>query len=130
MCSLPLVDYLTKKMARKTSRAFFLLTITNSASIVLVSLSFLCRGTQKAEISATQWKNILINGLKDTLWFSGVKFYWLGLNTIGEFDRLGRCFIDYTTAGVGKAKRELTCVTFTNHSSGPIYGIFRYAILK
>ena len=47
---------LDEKMARKTSRAFFLLTLKNSASIVLVSLSFLCRGTQKAEISATKWK--------------------------------------------------------------------------
>ena len=38
-----------------------------------------------------------------------------------EFRRLGQCFIDWATAVVGEADRELTCVTLTYHSSGPIY---------
>ena len=38
-----------------------------------------------------------------------------------EFRRLGQCFLDWATAVVGKADRELTCVTLTYHSSGPIY---------
>ena len=37
-----------------------------------------------------------------------------------EFTRLGRCFLDWATAMAGEADRELTCVTFTCHSSGPI----------
>ena len=37
-----------------------------------------------------------------------------------EFTRLGRCFLDWATAVAGEADRELTCVTFTCHSSGPI----------
>ena len=40
-----------------------------------------------------------------------------------EFRRLGQCFIDWATAVVGEADRELTCVTLTYHSSGPIYRI-------
>ena len=39
----------------------------------------------------------------------------------GEFCRLGRCSLDWATAQVGEADRELTCVTLTHHSSGPIY---------
>ena len=38
-----------------------------------------------------------------------------------EFRRLGQCFLDWATAVVGEADRELTCVTLTCHSSGPIY---------
>ena len=38
-----------------------------------------------------------------------------------EFRRLGQCFIDWATAVVGEADRELTCVILTYHSSGPIY---------
>ena len=38
-----------------------------------------------------------------------------------EFRRLGQCFLDWATAVAGEADRELTCVTFTYHSSGPIY---------
>ena len=37
-----------------------------------------------------------------------------------EFTRLGRCFLDWATAVAGEADRELTCVPFTCHSSGPI----------
>ena len=44
----------------------------------------------------------------------------------GEFHRLGRCFLDWATAVVGEADRELTCVTLIYHSSGPIYEISRY----
>ena len=39
----------------------------------------------------------------------------------GGFRRLGRCSLDWATAVVGEADRELTWVTFTYHSSGPIY---------
>ena len=42
-------------------------------------------------------------------------------NDTGEFRRLGRCFIDWATAVAGEADRELTCVNFTYHGSGPIY---------
>ena len=38
-----------------------------------------------------------------------------------EFRGLGQCFIDWATAVVGEADRELTSVTLTYHSSGPIY---------
>ena len=38
-----------------------------------------------------------------------------------EFRRLGQCFLDWATAVVGEADRELTCVTLIYHSSGPIY---------
>ena len=38
-----------------------------------------------------------------------------------EFRRLGQCFLDWVTAVVGEADRELTCVTLIYHSSGPIY---------
>ena len=34
---------------------------------------------------------------------------------------MGRCSLDWATAVVGEADRELTWVTFTYHSSGPIY---------
>ena len=44
----------------------------------------------------------------------------------GEFRRLGRCSLDWATAVVGEADRELTWVTFTYHSSVPIYGTLRY----
>ena len=40
----------------------------------------------------------------------------------------GQCFIDWATAVVGEADRELTCVTLTYHSSGPIYEISPYCI--
>ena len=36
--------------------------------------------------------------------------------TTGRFTRLGRCFLDWATAVVGEAERELTCVTFTCHA--------------
>ena len=38
-----------------------------------------------------------------------------------EFHRLGQCSIDWATAVVGEADRELTRVTLIYHSSGPIY---------
>jgi len=40
-----------------------------------------------------------------------------------EFRRLDQCFIDWAraTALVGEADGELTCVTLTYNSSGPIY---------
>ena len=38
-----------------------------------------------------------------------------------EFRMLGQCFLEWATAVVGEADRELTCVTLTYHSSGPIY---------
>ena len=38
-----------------------------------------------------------------------------------EFGILGQCFLDWATAVVGEADRELTCITLTYHSSGPIY---------
>ena len=41
-------------------------------------------------------------------------------NTV-EFRRLGQCFLDWATAVVGEADRQLTWVTFTNYSSGPIW---------
>ena len=41
-------------------------------------------------------------------------------NTV-EFRGLSQCFMDWATAVVGEADRELTCVTLTFHSSGPIY---------
>ena len=34
---------------------------------------------------------------------------------------MGRCSLDWATAVVGEADRELTWVTFICHSSGPIY---------
>ena len=43
-----------------------------------------------------------------------------GRSTV-EFRRLGQCFIDWATAAVGEADRELTCVTLTYYSRGPIY---------
>ena len=42
------------------------------------------------------------------------------MNTI-EFCRLGHDIIDWASAVVGEADRELTWVTLTHHSSGPIY---------
>ena len=50
------------------------------------------------------------------------KSAWISIigNTV-EFRRLGQCFIDWATAVVGEADRELTCVTLIYHSSGPIY---------
>ena len=41
-------------------------------------------------------------------------------STTGEFRRLGRCSLDWATAVVGEADRQLTWVTFTYYSSGPI----------
>ena len=40
---------------------------------------------------------------------------------IVEFCRFGQGFLDWATSVVGEADRELTCVTLTYHSSGPIY---------
>ena len=34
---------------------------------------------------------------------------------------MGQCFLDWATAVVGEADRELACVTLTYHSSGPSY---------
>ena len=48
----------------------------------------------------------------------------------GEFRRLGRCTLDWATAVVGEADRERTWVTFTYHSSGPIYETLRYLAMQ
>ena len=50
--------------------------------------------------------------------FKWPPFIWLHT---GEFRRLGRCSLDWATAVVGEADRELTWVTFTCYSSGPIW---------
>ena len=39
----------------------------------------------------------------------------------GRFRRLGRCFIDWATAVVGEGDTCQLSVSFTYHSSGPIY---------
>ena len=39
----------------------------------------------------------------------------------GEFPRLGRCFIDWATAVVSEGDTCQLSVSFTYHSSGPIY---------
>ena len=43
-----------------------------------------------------------------------------------EFRILSQCFVDWATVVVGEADKELTCVTLTHHSSGPIYEISQY----
>ena len=61
-------------------------------------------------------------------WYGKSDNEQLGKMTTVEFRRLGQCFIDWATAVVGEADRELTCVTLTYHSSGPIYEISPFCI--
>ena len=42
-------------------------------------------------------------------------------DTTGRFRRLGQCFIDWATAAVGEGDTSQLSVSFTYHSSGPIY---------